>query len=74
MAAASRSAPGHAVNIAQPGAGSVLLNRVMGNELSTIAGSLTANGRVFLVNPNGVLFGKGASRQRRRAGGVDAEA
>ncbi|RST52777.1 filamentous hemagglutinin N-terminal domain-containing protein [Variovorax sp. MHTC-1] len=53
--------PGHAVNIAQPGAGSVLLNRVTGNELSTIAGSLNANGRVFLVNPNGVLFGNGAS-------------
>ena len=53
--------PGHAVNIAQPGAASVLLNRVTGNELSTIAGSLNANGRVFLVNPNGVLFGNGAS-------------
>nr|WP_251011006.1 filamentous hemagglutinin N-terminal domain-containing protein [Variovorax paradoxus] len=53
--------PGHAVNIAQPGASSVLLNRVTGNELSTIAGSLNANGRVFLVNPNGVLFGNGAS-------------
>jgi len=47
---------GHAVNIAQPSATSVLLNRVTGNDLSTIAGSLTANGRVFLVNPNGVLF------------------
>ncbi|MBT2321701.1 filamentous hemagglutinin N-terminal domain-containing protein [Variovorax paradoxus] len=53
--------PGHAVNIAQPGAASVLLNRVTGNELSTIAGSLNANGRVFLVNPHGVLFGNGAS-------------
>lgn len=53
--------PGHAVNIAQPGASSVLLNRVTGNELSTIAGALNANGRVFLVNPNGVLFGNGAS-------------
>jgi filamentous hemagglutinin family protein len=47
---------GNAVTIAQPGAASVLLNRVTGNDLSTIAGSLTANGRVFLVNPNGVLF------------------
>jgi filamentous hemagglutinin family protein len=53
--------PGHAVNIAQPGASSVLLNRVTGNELSTIAGAMNANGRVFLVNPNGVLFGNGAS-------------
>lgn len=47
---------GHGVNIAQPSAASVLLNRVTGGDPSTIAGSLTANGRVFLVNPNGVLF------------------
>ncbi|GAA4347551.1 hypothetical protein GCM10023165_32500 [Variovorax defluvii] len=53
--------PGHAVNIAQPSAGSVLLNRVTGNELSTIAGAMNANGRVFLVNPNGVLFANGSS-------------
>ncbi|OUM02546.1 two-partner secretion domain-containing protein [Variovorax sp. JS1663] len=53
--------PGNAVNIAQPSASSVLLNRVTGNELSTIAGAMNANGRVFLVNPNGVLFANGAS-------------
>lgn len=51
-----------AVNIQQSlGASSILLNRVTGNELSTIAGQLTANGRVFLINPNGVLFSQGAS-------------
>lgn len=54
--------PGNAVNITQQaGASSVLLNRVTGNELSTIAGAMSANGRVFLVNPNGVLFANGAS-------------
>jgi filamentous hemagglutinin family protein len=53
---------GNAVNITQQaGPRSVLLNRVTGNELSTIAGSMTANGRVFLVNPNGVLFANGAT-------------
>ena len=52
---------GGTVNIAQPGTGSVLLNRVVGNELSTIAGTLKANGQVFLVNPNGVMFGRSAS-------------
>jgi filamentous hemagglutinin family protein len=51
---------GGIVNIQQPNAASVLLNRVTGNELSTIAGQINANGRVFLVNPNGVLFGSGA--------------
>ncbi|PIF76377.1 filamentous hemagglutinin family protein [Variovorax sp. 54] len=51
-----------AVNINQVmGASSILLNRVTGNELSTIAGQLTANGRVFLVNPNGVVFSQGAT-------------
>lgn len=54
--------PGNAVNITQQaGPRSVLLNRVTGNELSTIAGSMTANGRVFLVNPNGVLFANGST-------------
>jgi filamentous hemagglutinin family protein len=52
---------GEAVNIAQPSASSTLLNRVLGNNPSEIFGSLTANGRVFLVNPGGVLFAPGAS-------------
>ncbi|WP_196933736.1 two-partner secretion domain-containing protein, partial [Pseudacidovorax intermedius] len=47
---------GAAVNIVQPTAASVLLNRVTGGNPSEIAGQLTANGRVFLVNPAGVLF------------------
>ncbi|RZS33271.1 filamentous hemagglutinin N-terminal domain-containing protein [Corticibacter populi] len=52
---------GNTVQINQSmGAGSVLLNRVTGNGASEIAGSLLANGQVFLVNPNGVLFGAGA--------------
>jgi filamentous hemagglutinin family protein len=52
---------GGVVNIVQPSASSVLLNRVTGNELSTIAGQLNANGRVILVNPNGVMFSQGAT-------------
>ncbi|MFN3310612.1 MAG: filamentous hemagglutinin N-terminal domain-containing protein, partial [Thermomonas sp.] len=44
----------------QLGANSVTLNRVIGYGagpgLSTIAGSLTANGRVFLINPAGITF------------------
>jgi len=47
---------GHAVRFEQPSARSVLLNRVVGTDPSVIQGSLTANGRVFLLNPNGVLF------------------
>src|SRR4030095_2651250 len=47
---------GFAVNVTQPNANAILLNRVTGNDLSNIAGTMTATGRVFLVNPNGVLF------------------
>ncbi|MEG0884990.1 MAG: filamentous hemagglutinin N-terminal domain-containing protein, partial [Janthinobacterium sp.] len=47
---------GHAVNFIQPSASSVALNRVLGADPSIIQGALNANGHVFLVNPNGVLF------------------
>ncbi|QSN64223.1 filamentous hemagglutinin N-terminal domain-containing protein [Caballeronia sp. M1242] len=52
---------GETVNISQPSPQAVLLNRVTGGEASQIAGHLNANGRVFLVNPAGVLFAPGAS-------------
>ncbi len=52
---------GEAVNITQPAVQSTLLNRVLGNDPSSIFGTLTANGRVFIVNPNGMLFAPGAS-------------
>lgn len=49
------------VTFVQPGKDSVALNRVVGSDGSKIIGQLNANGQVFLVNPNGVLFAKGAS-------------
>ncbi|ELY4545938.1 filamentous hemagglutinin N-terminal domain-containing protein, partial [Cronobacter sakazakii] len=52
---------GHTVQFYQPDSSAVALNRVVGGNESHIMGNLNANGRVFLVNPNGVLFGKGAS-------------
>ncbi|VWD21638.1 filamentous hemagglutinin [Burkholderia lata] len=53
-------AGGERVSFNQPNAVSVALNRVIGNQGSQIDGQISANGRVFLVNPNGVLFGAGA--------------
>src|SRR5213593_2934699 len=46
------------VRFNQPGASSVVLNRVTGGlGPSEILGTLTANGRVFLINRDGILFG-----------------
>lgn len=53
-------AAGERVNFWQPNAQSVALNRIIGNDPSAIFGALNANGRVFLINPNGILFGKNA--------------
>ena len=49
------------VNFVEPSATSIVLNRVTGSEQSVINGILTANGRVFLINSNGILFGSGSS-------------
>ena len=51
---------GEQVNFNQPSQSAIALNRVTGGNASTIAGQLTANGQVWLVNPNGVLFTKTA--------------
>ena len=60
-----------AVNVHQPGVDAALLNRVLSSDPSRILGSLKANGQVFLVNPNGVIFGQGA---RVDVGGLVASA
>jgi filamentous hemagglutinin family protein len=41
----------------QPSTSSIALNRVTGSDASQLLGSLSANGQVFVLNPNGVLFG-----------------
>jgi len=51
---------GERVTFNQPGASAIALNKVNGLSPSSILGKLDANGQVFLVNPNGIVFGRGA--------------
>lgn len=46
--------------IQQNGA-SAVLNRITGQDPSKILGTLQSNGRVFIINPNGIVFGQGAN-------------
>jgi filamentous hemagglutinin family protein len=48
------------VQFLQPSSTAVAVNRVIGSDPSHIYGHLSANGQVFLLNPNGVLFGRTA--------------
>ncbi len=48
------------VNFQQPGASSIALNRINDQKPSEILGRLNANGQVYLLNPNGIIFGKTA--------------
>src|SRR6185437_11957996 len=50
----------HSVTFAQPSSSAIALNRVTGPDPSQIAGKITANGQVALVNQSGVVFYKGS--------------
>ena len=52
--------PDGVVNFNQPNATSVALNRIFQNDPSRIFGALNANGQVYLINQNGILFGETA--------------
>jgi len=43
-----------------PSSSSAVLNRVVGGNLSEIYGTLESNGKVYLLNPKGILFGEKA--------------
>ncbi|HZW12007.1 MAG TPA: filamentous hemagglutinin N-terminal domain-containing protein [Noviherbaspirillum sp.] len=51
---------GEVTRFIQQSADSAVLNRIVGQDPSQILGALQSNGRVFLINPNGILFGQGA--------------
>jgi len=44
----------------QPSASSLAINRILGSQGSSILGHIDANGQVWLINPNGIMFGKNA--------------
>ena len=46
------------VNFLQPSSQSLAVNRVVGISPSSLFGTLSSNGKLVLVNPNGVLFGE----------------
>ncbi|MEX4040936.1 filamentous hemagglutinin N-terminal domain-containing protein [Haemophilus influenzae] len=48
------------VEFKQPSPNAVAYNRVTGGNASQIQGKLTANGKVYLANPNGVIITQGA--------------
>jgi len=53
-------AAGEATRFNQVNAASAVLNRVTGTDPSALLGTLSSNGKVFLINPNGVVFGAGS--------------
>ena len=52
--------PSEILQFIQPNAKSAVLNRVTSSEVSKIFGNLQSNGKVFLLNQNGILFGENA--------------
>ena len=51
----------NSVTFTQPDASAAILNRVTGSTPSTIAGTLSSNGQVYLVNPNGIAITPGGT-------------
>ncbi|HEY4365704.1 MAG TPA: filamentous hemagglutinin N-terminal domain-containing protein [Steroidobacteraceae bacterium] len=52
--------PGELTRFIQQSSSSSVLNRVTGQDPTKILGALQSNGKVFLINPNGIMFGAGA--------------
>jgi filamentous hemagglutinin family protein len=50
-------APGELTRFVQQNSSSSVLNRITGQNPSQILGALQSNGKIFLINPNGIVFG-----------------
>src|SRR5580693_7954651 len=69
---------GQTTEFVQPNAQAIAVNRIGGNSASQILGTLDANGRIVLINGNGMLFGKGSqvnvgSLVATSTGGLDSD-
>ncbi|WP_370261008.1 filamentous hemagglutinin N-terminal domain-containing protein [Limnobacter sp.] len=53
-------AAGEQVQVMQPNAQAVLVNKITSQNASEVLGQLQANGRIFLINPRGIVFGANA--------------
>ena len=53
-------APNETVDFVQPSSSAIAVNRIFSSTPSSIYGHMDANGQVWLINPNGVLFGSTA--------------
>ncbi len=53
-------APNETVQFIQPSISAAALNRILGQDPSEIFGNIIANGQVYLLNPNGIVFSKTA--------------
>lgn len=51
---------GQSVEFFVPGSTSATLNRITGGNASQILGSLRSNGQLWIINPNGIMFGPNA--------------
>jgi filamentous hemagglutinin family protein len=51
---------GETVNVVQPSRSAIAVNRIFDTNGTRFMGRLNANGQVYVINPNGVLFGAGS--------------
>ena len=53
-------APHEVVNFVQPSDSAIAVNRIFDTSATQIMGQLNANGQIYLINPNGIVFGPGS--------------
>jgi len=49
--------PGNSVQFVQPSSAAIALNKIYQGDPSRIYGNLSANGQIYLINQNGIIFG-----------------